>query len=42
MKYIAKAWETRIQRWARNYQQATDLLEQISDEAWKKLTSSQE
>jgi len=42
MKYIPKAWETRIQRWAGNYQQARDLLEQISEEGWRKLTSSQE
>jgi hypothetical protein len=42
MKYIPKAWETRIQRWAGNYHQARDLLEQISEEGWRKLTSSQE
>ena len=42
MKYIPKAWETRIQRWARNYQQATDLLEQVSDEGWSRLSGRQE
>jgi hypothetical protein len=42
MKYIPKAWQTRIQRWVSNYHQATGLLEQISDEAWRKLTGSQE
>jgi len=27
MKYIPKAWETRIKSWARNYRKARDLLE---------------
>ena len=42
MKYIPKAWEGRIRRWAGNYQQAVDLLEEISDEGWRKLRESQE
>lgn len=42
MKYIPKAWEGRIRRWAGHYQQAVDLLEQISEEGWKKLRESKE
>jgi len=42
MKYITKAWETRIKRWAVNYRKAGDLLEQISEEAWSKLSDRQE
>jgi len=42
MKYIPKAWETRIKRWAGNYRKARDLLEQISEEAWSKLSDRQE
>jgi hypothetical protein len=42
MKYIPKAWEGRIRRWADNYQQAVDLLEEISEEGWRKLRESKE
>jgi len=42
MKYIPKAWETRIKGWAGNYRKARDLLEQISEEAWSKLSDRQE
>jgi len=42
MKYIPRAWEERIQRWAGNYQQARDLLEQISEEGWRRLRESEE
>lgn len=37
MKHIPKAEEGAVQRWARQYQQARKLLEQISQEAWKHL-----
>lgn len=39
MKYIPKEWETRVRRWVGNYQKARDLLEQISEQGWTKLTS---
>jgi len=42
MKYIPRAWEERIQRWAGNYQQSRDLLEQISEEGWRRLRESEE
>jgi hypothetical protein len=42
MKYIPKAWEERIRRWASNYRKASDLLEGISNEGWSRLTSRKE
>jgi hypothetical protein len=42
MKYIPRVWEERIRRWAGNYQQAVDLLEEISEEGWRKLRESKE
>ena len=42
MKYIPRTWEGRIRRWADNYQQARELLEQISEEGWSKLRESKE
>ena len=42
MKYIPRTWEGRIRRWADNYQQARELLEQISEEGWRKLRESKE
>ena len=42
MKYVPKAWEERIRRWARNYQKASDLLEAISDEGWGRLSRRKE
>lgn len=42
MKYIPKAWEARIQRWASNYHRATGLVEQMSEEGWRKLRESKE
>jgi hypothetical protein len=37
MKHIPKAEEGTVQRWVKQYQQARQLLEQISQEAWKRL-----
>lgn len=42
MKYIPKAWEGRIRRWASNYRKASDLLEGISEEGWSKLSARKE
>lgn len=38
MKHIPKAEERAVQRWVKQYQQARQLLERISQEAWKRLT----
>lgn len=42
MKYIPQSWEGRIRRWADNFQKATDLLEEISEEAWNRLKDRKE
>ena len=42
MKHIPKAEEGAVQRWVKQYQQARQLLEQISHEAWKRLASAKE
>ena len=42
MKYIPKGWEARIRRWQLNYRKASDLLEEISDEGWSKLSARKE
>lgn len=42
MKYISGSWETRIKRWVRNYKQASDLLEQVSEEGWQRLQQNKE
>jgi len=42
MKYIPKAWEGRIRRWASNYRKASELLEEISDEGWSRLSQRKE
>ena len=42
MKYIPKGWEARIRRWELNYRKASDLLEEISDEGWSKLSARKE
>ena len=38
MKHIAKHQEAMVRRWVQAYQQARALLDQISQEAWKRLT----
>jgi hypothetical protein len=40
MKHIAKDQEATIRRWRQSYQHARRLLEQISQEAWKRLAAS--
>jgi hypothetical protein len=42
MKHIPKAEEGAVQRWVKQYQQARQLLEQISHEAWKRLAKAKE
>ena len=42
MKHIPKAEEGAVQRWVKQYQQARQLLEQISHEAWKRLAQGKE
>ena len=42
MKHIPKAEEGAVQRWVQQYQQARQLLEQISQEAWKRLAAGKE
>lgn len=42
MKCIPKAWENRIKRWVRNYKQASELLEQISEKGWQRLQQDKE
>ena len=37
MKHIPKTEEGAVRRWVAQYQQARQLLEQISQEAWKRL-----
>ena len=37
MKYIGKAREGRVKRWVRNYKEASELLERISEEGWRAL-----
>lgn len=37
MKHIAKSQEARVRRWVQAYQQSRALLDQISQEAWKRL-----
>ena len=42
MKHIPKMQEQTVRRWAEQYQQARQLLEQISQEAWKRLDAGKE
>ena len=42
MKYIPESWVGRIRRWADNFQKATDLLEEISEEGWNRLSDRKE
>jgi len=42
MKHIPKTEEGTVQRWVKQYQQARQLLEQISHEAWKRLAQDKE
>ena len=37
MKHLPKGMETLVRRWVAQYQQARALLDQVSQEAWKKL-----
>jgi len=42
MKHIAKHQEGIVRRWIKAYRQARSLLDQISQEAWKRLTEGKE
>lgn len=42
MKHIAKHQEEMVRRWIKAYQQARSLLDQISQEAWKRLIKGKE
>jgi hypothetical protein len=42
MKHIPKTEEDTVQRWVQQYQEARQLLEQISQEAWNKLRKVKE
>jgi len=42
MKHIPKDQEAAVKRWVRQYQEARDLLETISQEAWKRLQEGKE
>ena len=42
MKHVAKDQEATVRRWIQAYQQARSLLEQISQEAWKRLAEGKE
>lgn len=42
MKHIPKAQERAVRRWVRQYQQARQLLEQISEAAWQHLRAGKE
>jgi hypothetical protein len=42
MKHIAKTQEGMVRRWVQAYQQARSLLDQISQEAWKRLAEGKE
>jgi len=39
MKHIPRAEERNVTRWVQHYQQARQLLETISQEAWTRLLS---
>jgi hypothetical protein len=38
MKHLPKGTETKVRRWVEQYQQARALLDEISQEAWKQLS----
>lgn len=38
MKHLPKGTEAKVRRWVDQYQQARALLDQISQEAWKQLS----
>ena len=42
MKHIPKALEATVRRWVGQYQQARNLLDQSSQEAWKRLRVDKE
>jgi len=42
MKHIPRAEERNVTRWVQHYQQARQLLETISQEAWTRLQQGKE
>lgn len=38
MKHLTTEQQSKVQRWVKNYQQARQLLEKISREAWDQLS----
>jgi hypothetical protein len=42
MKHIAKDQEATVRRWIQVYQEVRSLLDQISQEAWKRLSDGKE
>ena len=42
MKHIPRKYEGAVKRWATHYQRARQLLEAISQEAWKQLQKTTE
>jgi hypothetical protein len=42
MKHIPRDQEARVRRWVQQYQRARELLEAISQEAWKQLQKAKE
>lgn len=42
MKHVAPQQEAMVRRWVLTYQQARSLLDQISQEAWKRLAERKE
>lgn len=40
MKHLPKGTESKVRQWVQQYQQARALLEQISQEAWKQLSDT--
>jgi len=42
MKHIPREQEGAVKRWVRQYQRARELLETISQEAWKRLQEGKE
>lgn len=42
MKHIPKTLEDTVRRWVRQYQQVRELIDQSSQEAWKRLDEGKE
>jgi hypothetical protein len=42
MKHIPQSQECAVRRWVRQYQEARQILDQLSNEAWKRLGKDKE